>query len=80
MAGYKVFLKAPVEKDLRIIPKRDRKKILQRIESLAVSPRPQGCEKLTGQERYRLRHGIYRIAYSIQDGNLTVWIVKNRPS
>jgi mRNA interferase RelE/StbE len=75
MAGYKVYFRASVEKDFRSIPKQDILRILRGIESLSVEPRPVGCEKLTGQERYRLRHGRYRIVYSIQDKELTVWIV-----
>jgi mRNA interferase RelE/StbE len=65
-----------VAKDFNVIPKNDLKKILGRIEALAEDPRPPGCEKLTGQQRYRLRQGRYRILYSIQDDELTVWIVK----
>ncbi len=76
MAAYKVHFKASVEKDFTTIPKKDLKKILKRIEELAHNPRPSGCEKLTGQERYRLRQGRYRIIYSIQDDELTVWVVK----
>ena len=76
MAQYKVFFKISVEKDLNIIPKRDVSKILEKIELLHVDPRPVGSEKLTGQERYRIRQGNYRIVYSIQDYELTVWIVK----
>jgi len=76
MAGYKVFFKQSVEKDFRSIPKKDIKKILKRIKMLEEEPRPQGCEKLTGQERYRLRQGRYRIVYSIQDSELTVYVVK----
>ncbi len=76
MAAYKVHFKASVEGDLITISKKDLKKILKRIEGLAKNPRPWGCEKLTGQERYRLRQGRYRIVYSIQDDELTVWIVK----
>lgn len=76
MAGYKVYFRESVEKDFRTIPKKDVEKILHRIESLAVEPRPSGCEKLTGQERYRLRQGQYRIVYSVQDKEFTVWIVK----
>ncbi len=76
MAGYRVFFKKPVQKDLSSIPKKDLKKILNRIQSLEEDPRPSGCEKLTDQERYRLRQGRYRILYSIQDDELTVWIVK----
>jgi mRNA interferase RelE/StbE len=75
MAVYKLYFKASVEKDLTTIPKKDLKKILRRIEELADNPRPSGCEKLTGQERYRLRQGRYRIVYSIQDDELTVWVV-----
>ena len=76
MAAYKVYFKASVEKDFTTIPKKDLKKILKRIGELADNPRPSGCEKLTGQERYRLRQGRYRIVYSIQDDELTVWVVK----
>jgi len=49
---------------------------MKRIVALAVDPRPPGCEKLTGQERYRIRHGTYRIIYAIRDDELTVWVVK----
>ncbi len=76
MAEYKVYFRESVEKDFRAIPKKDVKKILRRIESLAVEPRPLGVEKLTGQERYRIRQGQYRIVYSVQDKEFTVWIVK----
>ena len=76
MAAYKVTFRASVEKDFAIIPKGDLKRILQRIRMLAEDPRPAGCEKLTGQERYRIRQGRYRIVYSIQDKDLTVWVVK----
>jgi mRNA interferase RelE/StbE len=76
MAAYKIFFKKSVEKDFSSIPKKDLKKILDRIEALGENPRPQGCEKLTGLQRYRLRQGRYRILYSIQDDELTVWVVK----
>ena len=76
MAEYKVFFKKSVEKDFKVIPKNELKKIIKRIGGLAEDPRPQDCEKLTGQERYRLRQGRYRIVYSIQDNKLTVWVVK----
>jgi mRNA interferase RelE/StbE len=76
MAAYKIFFKKSVEKDFNGIPSKDLKKILKRIEALAEDPRPPGCEKLTEQQRYRLRQGRYRILYSIQDDELTVWVVK----
>jgi mRNA interferase RelE/StbE len=76
MAAYKVFFRRSVWKDFEAIPERDLKRILKRIEMLGDDPRPPGCEKLTGQERYRLRQGKYRILYSIQDDELTIWVVK----
>ena len=76
MVEYKVSFKKSVQKDFNAIPKKDLKKILDRIELLAEDPRPPGCEKLTGQQRYRFRQGRYRILYSIQDDELTVWVVK----
>ena len=76
MAVYKVYFKESVEKDFIAIPKKDLKRILQRIKMLEDNPRPLGCEKLTGRERYRVLQGRYRIVYSIQDDEVTVWIVK----
>ena len=76
MAAYKLFFKKSVQKDFDNIPKKDLRRILNRIKALAEDPRPSGCEKLTGKERYRLRQGKYRIVYSIQDDELTVWVVK----
>lgn len=76
MAAYKIFFKKSVQKDFNAIPKSDLERILDRIEALAKDPRPPGCEKLTGQQRYRLRQGRYRILYSIQDDELTVWVIK----
>jgi mRNA interferase RelE/StbE len=76
MAGYSIYFRSSVEKDLRIIPEAELKRILGKIESLANNPRPPGSEKLSGLERYRIRQGRYRIIYSIQDMELTVWVVK----
>jgi len=76
MAAYKVYFKESVEKDFTAMPKKDLVKILRRIKALSENPRPSGCEKLTGRERYRVRQGRYRIVYSIEDAVLTVWIVK----
>ena len=76
MAEYRIYFKESVEKDFRTIHKKDLQKIILRIQTLARDPRPPGHEKLTGQERYRVRQGHYRIIYSIQDKEFTVWVVK----
>jgi mRNA interferase RelE/StbE len=76
MAEYKIYFKKSVWKDFQSILKKDLKKIMKVIESLSKDPRPSGCRKLSGKERYRLRHGQYRIIYSIQDDEISIWIVK----
>jgi len=76
MAGFEILFKESVWKDLKKVPENHLKRILSRIEKLKDNPRPNGCEKLTGQELYRVRQGKYRIVYSIQDTELTIWIIK----
>ena len=76
MASYELVFKRSVAKDLRALPKQDIKRILQRVRALADDPRPAGCEKLSGFERYRIRQGMYRIVYEIEDRRLLVVIVK----
>ncbi|MGB5570742.1 MAG: type II toxin-antitoxin system RelE/ParE family toxin [Sedimenticolaceae bacterium] len=76
MASYELAFKKSVAKDLRSIPKRDVGLILQRIEVLRNDPRGEGCVKLSAQERYRVRQGVYRIVYEIHENELVVMVVK----
>lgn len=76
MANYKVSVAASAVKELKGVPKRDRQRIALRMQSLSGDPRPPGCEKLSGESRYRIRQGDYRILYSIDDLMEAVDIVK----
>lgn len=76
MGNYKLVFRKSVSKDLRSMPNKDVARILRRIEQLQENPRPVGSEKLSGQERYRVRHGVYRIIYEVVDDLLVVTIVK----
>ncbi len=76
MASYSVRIKRSAAKDLEAIPLKDRKRIVTCIEGLQDEPRPSGCEKLSGEEKYRLRSGDYRIPYEIVDRALIVTVVK----
>jgi mRNA interferase RelE/StbE len=76
MANYKIVFKQSVTKDLRPIPNKDVRRILNNIASLALDPRPPGSKKLTGEEKYRIRQGNYRILYTIEDEIVTVTVVK----
>ena len=76
MAKYRIVFRRSVLKDLDLIPKKDVKRIIAAIDSLAENPRQPQCQKLSGEEKYRLRCGIYRVLYSIEDDKLIVCIVK----
>ena len=76
MANYNLVFKKSVAKDLRNIPKKDVKRILKCIESLCENPRAEGCIKLSAQERYRVRQGVYRILYEIKDSELIILVIK----
>lgn len=76
MGRYELRVKQSVGKDLRGIPPADLRRILARIEALREDARPPGAEKLTGQERYRLRQGDYRVLYQVDDGAGLVEVVK----
>ena len=76
MASYEVRFRASVRKDLAPIPKRDVQRIIAAIAKLADDPRPPQSKKLSGAEKYRLRCGVYRVLYAIQDAILVVCVVK----
>ena len=76
MASYELVFKRSVAKDLRRLPNKDVAKLVERMHALAADPRPPGCEKLSGMERYRVRQDDYRIVYEIQQSRLIVLIVK----
>lgn len=77
MARFEVVLRASAARELEGIPSReDRRKVVARIGALAANPRPTGCVKLSGQEKYRIRQGRFRILYEIQDARLIVTVVK----
>lgn len=76
MASYKILIKPSAVKEIAETPKKDRRRIINRIRSLSEDPRPSGCEKLSGLDQCRIRQGPYRIVYSISDEELTVLVVK----
>jgi mRNA interferase RelE/StbE len=76
VASYRVFIKPSAAKELEGVPLRDRRRLVARIARLAADPRPRGCEKLTGAERYRIRQGAWRVLYAIEDDVVRVVVVE----
>ncbi|TRT43458.1 type II toxin-antitoxin system RelE family toxin [Microcystis aeruginosa] len=67
--------KKRASKALANLPKDDYQKIRDGIRELARNPRPSGCLKLTGREGWRVRIGVYRIIYGIDDSEKKVIVL-----
>ena len=76
MASYSVLIKPSAAKELERLPDKPRRQIAKKIGALADQQRPTGCEKLTGEDLYRIRLGDYRVVYAIADAELTVLVIR----
>lgn len=76
MGSYRLTLRQSAVEELESLPRRDLARVMSRIKVLADNPRPTAGEKLSGQERYRIRQGDYRILYEVNDPGQVVTVVK----
>lgn len=77
MGRHRLLIKASAAKELEAIPnKRDRQRIVKRIQGLEADPRSSASQKLSARERYRIRQGQYRIVFGIEKDDLVVYVVK----
>jgi len=76
VANYSVLIKRSAAKEIEAVPKKDREKVVAKIQALATNPRPPGSEKLAGDDKYRIRHGDYRVLYEIDDATIVVVVVR----
>ncbi|GHT21265.1 hypothetical protein AGMMS4957_09790 [Bacteroidia bacterium] len=74
---YNVVFSISAKKDLKRVNSIYLDSVSSHIKQLSVNPRPFGCKKLSGSKnKYRIRDGVYRIIYTIEDNILTVEVVK----
>lgn len=76
MESYRIVIKKSAAKEIEAIQSKDRTRIIEKIRALADEPRPVGSKKLSGQEKFRIRQGNYRILYQIKDDVLIITVVK----
>lgn len=76
MASSRVLIKTSAAKELEELALKDRRRVVERIRALAGDPRPVGSEKLSGEQKYRVRQGDLRILYEINDRDSIVTVVK----
>lgn len=73
---YALSFRQSVARDLRSVPRKDMAQLPATLQALADNPRPPASERLSGQDRYRLRHGECRVVYEVNDAARQVLIVK----
>lgn len=74
---YRIEIDTRAAREIRALPRREQRRIVSRIEALAEDPRPAGCAKLSGEPGlWRVRSGVYRIIYHIEDARLLVTVIK----
>jgi len=78
MESYSIEIKKSATKEMAKLPKIHLQRIVTKIQSLSTKPRPDGCKKLSADEKYRVRVGDYRILYQIEDKQLIIYVVKVR--
>lgn len=76
MASYSLLVTKSAAKELEAVSQKDRLRIVDKIQRLAIDPRPIGAEKLSGEDKYRIRQGYYRILYEIRDRELVVTVIR----
>jgi mRNA interferase RelE/StbE len=76
VAAYRVLITRSAEKEIERLPDGVRRLVVRRILALADDPRPHGSQKLSGEDKYRIRQGDYRVVYTIEDAVVTVTVVR----
>lgn len=72
---YNINIKKRASKVLENLPDGDYQKVRDAIRELGENPRPSGCLKLTGREGWRIRVGVYRVIYTINDSELKIVVI-----
>lgn len=74
---YRIELRPAAFRDLAKLDNPWRQRVAQKVDTLALEPRPSGVEKLKGRDtRYRLRLGDYRIIYEVHDQVLLILVIR----
>jgi mRNA interferase RelE/StbE len=77
MIDYRIEVSAMAERQIKRLGKKDKRRVADAIGQLAVDPRPRGCRKVRGYEDiYRVRTGVLRIIYSVEDRRLFILVLK----
>jgi len=76
---HEIYLERIAERDLNKLEQSDFDRIVAQMKALAENPRPAGCRKIRGSVNdWRIRAGMYRILYEIDDKAKSIRIYRIR--
>ena len=76
---HEVYLERAAERDLRRLQPTEFQRVIAAIRALAENPRPPGCRKIAGSVNdWRVRVGVLRVIYEIDDGASQVRVMRVR--
>ena len=71
---YNIIIRRAARKAVAQLPDVDAARVLAVIQALETEPRPPGCIKLSGSPFWRIRTGVYRVIYEINDQQRVVTV------
>ena len=74
--SYSLKIKASAVKSLRRVPTAERLRLIEAIDRLATEPTAGGVLKGEFRGLRRLRVGRYRIVYEVDEGELTILVIR----
>jgi len=82
--AYRVVITESATKELKRIPVKMQDRLFEKIEDLAQQPKPHGHKKLKNFDMpgsdygdyYRIRVGDYRVIYTIEQEQITIFVMK----
>ncbi|MEN6358282.1 MAG: type II toxin-antitoxin system RelE/ParE family toxin [Armatimonadota bacterium] len=76
---YLIVVREAVAKEIRSLPSDVKQRVIKTIDSLCYDPRPRGSLKLKGGgSLYRVRVGVYRVVYNVDDASRQIIITRVR--
>ena len=79
MDFYTIEYSPAAKRDILKLEKTVQKSIIEKMESLIPNPYPPDSVKIEGsKDFYRVREGNYRIIYTVEEGEITVLVLRIR--
>ena len=76
--SYTVTFSSRAVRDRRRLPLGVKRRVDAALLALEKNPRPHGCLKMTSGDEWRIRVGVYRIRYIIDDAGQAVTVTRIR--